>query len=268
MNEKISHILKSPWTIPSAVGVASFGIGVGVGYILGKRQTEKIIEVTEFEELEFDFDVTGMAEETEKAKRIIDEEAYVAPVLAPETDAEVVDDTIVVRADPASALIEEHLEDPVVETEPEVEDELEEPEEELVQVNVFEDHDDDWDWDAEVTQRDQNPGKPYQLHQDEYYRMEFDFPQLTLTYFEGDNILVDENNEPIYNHHDVVGDFEFGHGSNNKDICFVRNDARRAEYEIIRHTGMYSREVLGIEIEDNARARDLQHSKVGRFRMD
>jgi hypothetical protein len=38
MHEKVEDLLKQPWTIPTVIGVLSFGGGLGLGFWLGKRQ--------------------------------------------------------------------------------------------------------------------------------------------------------------------------------------------------------------------------------------
>lgn len=243
MNERVSHILKSPWTIPVIVGVTAFGGGLGVGYILGRRATAFVFE--EETQLEFDFDAEGLAEEREKVQRIIDEEAYLSPVTVPETDAEVEGDSVIVRS-----LSEGDDVDP-----------------ELIQVNVFEQEDFEWNWEVEIDGREED--KPYILHRDEFHRNEEDFTQRTLTYYEADDILADEDNEPVFNKNQVTGSLIFGHGSGDPNVVYIRNSKFKAEYEVLRHPGRYELEVMGLEIEEDARASDLKHShRVGKFRDD
>lgn len=241
MNERISNVLKNPWTIPVAVGVVAFGSGVGVGYFLANKR--KPTEVLEDEQLTLDFDPEELAE----MSRIIEEEKYSPPIFAPETDAEVVDDSVIVR--------------PTVTKDVETEEEVK-----LIEINVFEQAEEDWDWETEVESRD--PEKPYILHRDEYYRQEENYTQITLTYFEGDDLMADENNQLVYNYESVTGPLKFGHGSGDPNVVLVRNNERRAEYEIYRNPGMFSTEVLGLEAEDNERAKDIKHSRVSKFRMD
>lgn len=253
MNDRVSSILKSPWTIPVAVGVTAFGSGLGIGYILGRRtKAEEVVE--EEPEFEFVLDTQGLAE----ARNIINEEDYVQAqhvvsdeeptgVIVDETDAEIEDDVVVVRPDP---VVEEDEDEPT----------------ELVQVNVFENQDEDWNWEEEIAKRD--PAKPYVLHRSEFYRNEQDLTQMTLRYFKGDDVMVDEDDAAIYNHPVVVGDLMFGHGSSSPTVFYVRNEERGAEYEVTLEEGSFAVEILGLEAEEHAEANDLRHSKVGRFRMD
>lgn len=279
MNEQIARILKSPWTIPSAVGVVSFGGGLGIGYFLGKRKAEKDLDA-EFityepdddddDETEF-FDVTGVAEQ----RVIIDAEAYHSPAVVPDMEVEVTPDGqgVIVRS-PTEQLIDDVADEPVPEPEEPADDEgadliPDDEEPELVHVNVFDDG--DWDWEVEVASRelddDGKSAKPYILHRDEFYRNEMDYTQTTLTYYQGDDILVPEGEqEPLSNPGKLVGEMRFGHGSGDPNTVLIRNDERRAEYEICLDEGKFAEEVMGYVAEERAQSRDLQHSRVGRFR--
>lgn len=150
---------------------------------------------------------------------------------------------------------------------PEPEDE-EEPERtvEVVRRNVFAEAgaDDNWDYGVEVKQRDSS--EPYVLHKDEFYAEEMSehgFRQFTYTYFDGDDILADEDDKPIYNHHNVVGDLKFGHGSGDPKVVYIRNEKRKEEYEVVKDPGLYSKEILGLEIEQNDRAKG-----PGKFQLE
>lgn len=146
---------------------------------------------------------------------------------------------------------------------PHVEEEPEEPEEIK---NIFENYDPEWDIDDELSSRSED--EPYILHVEEFMNDEEGFHQSTLTYYEGDNILTDEKDVPIYNHSQIVGELKFGHGSNDPNVVFVRNHKLKAEYEILRDTGYYEHEVLGIDIASEFTRRDLKHSSEPRFRWD
>ncbi len=128
-------------------------------------------------------------------------------------------------------------------------------------------HADVWDIDEEIKRR--SPHRPYVLHQEEFFAEEMeaeDFIQTTLTYYAGDDVLVDDSEKPIYNRTEIVGDTldKFGHGSGDPNCVYVRNMERRMEYEVIRDLGKYSVEVLGLEDEQEDLARDLKHAKTPR----
>lgn len=123
--------------------------------------------------------------------------------------------------------------------------------------NIFVDgkpiKDSDWDSDAEESSR--TPGKPYIITQEEFFQNETDYEQMQLTYYEGDDILVDEASSDVVNKQDdLVGDSNlqrFGHGSKDKHIVYIRNDAKELEFEIARSRGKYSKEVLGMDEDDD-----------------
>lgn len=146
----------------------------------------------------------------------------------------------------------------------------EEPSEETSELesrNVFAGSDDEWDYETELKRR--TTTAPYILHKDEFYADELNYAQITLTYYAGDDILVDEEEAPIYNHNQIVGPMKFGHGSGDPNVFHVRNDKRRAEYEIIKDPEMYSVEVLGLSLERSEASKDLRHSHhTPRFHMD
>lgn len=141
----------------------------------------------------------------------------------------------------------------------------EEPEEESV-VNIFASEDTEWNQEAEEASR-QNATEPYVISKDEFYSDELGYTQTTLTYYQGDDILVDQEDIPVYNYTATIGELKFGHGSQDANVFFVRNDKNKAEYEIIRDRGHYSVEVLGLEAEAQTERAQLKHS-LRKFRQD
>ncbi len=70
---------------------------------------------------------------------------------------------------------------------------------------------------------------------------EQDYPIITLTYYEGDGVLADENNKEISNIEELVPeDFADHFGEYEDDSVFVRNDAFKIYYEILRDLGSFS----------------------------
>lgn len=132
--------------------------------------------------------------------------------------------------------------------------------------SIFTEDEDVWDQEAEEATR--TTAAPYVIHKDEYWREEMDYTQTTLTYYEGDNILVDQEDVPIYSFPAIVGDLKFGHGSQDQNVFYVRNDALKAEYEIIKDRGRYEVIILGMQAEEEAERSSLRHSSLPRFRPD
>jgi hypothetical protein len=114
--------------------------------------------------------------------------------------------------------------------------------------------DEGWDYKAELAQR--TPTKPYVIHVDEV--AETDAESMSLTYYEGDNVLCDENDKIIDDPNRVVGLDnlnKFGHGSKDKNLVWVRNEALDLDIEIFRNPDNYAEVVHGLTHEDTPRRR-------------
>lgn len=131
--------------------------------------------------------------------------------------------------------------------------------------NIFSDaevHGDNWDYERELKIREENPTKPYILSNEEYLENESGYDQASLTYYEGDNVLSDDQDIPVNDTESLVGDDNlerFGHGSGDPKILYIRNDNTEMEYEIALSTGEYTREVLGL-VEVDEGDKELKHS--------
>jgi hypothetical protein len=133
---------------------------------------------------------------------------------------------------------------------------------------------DTWDYDVEVQNRTED--KPYVLHRDEFFaeeNREKGYIQTSLTWYSGDNVMVDEEDVPVYNHETIVGPLLFGHGSDDVNVFYVRNDLRHAEYEVLFDPGAYATEVLGLNPDGPdtiGEEKRLKHSAdhVRRFRSE
>jgi len=117
------------------------------------------------------------------------------------------------------------------------------------------------EWDYELELQNRRGEFPYIIHRDEFFADEMGNSQSTLTYYVGDDILVDEQNVPIYNYSSVVGNLRFGHGSEDQNVVYIRNEKLKTEYEVIQDSGYYQVEVLGLEIENRIEAEELRHSR-------
>lgn len=114
----------------------------------------------------------------------------------------------------------------------------------------------DWDYNVEISAREANPDQPYVISFDEFVEGLPSQEQATLSYYVEDDTLADERDQPIDNTDYTVGDdnlLRFGHGSNDKNIVYVRNEKISMDFEIVRSHGSYSQEVLGIMPEPNLR---------------
>lgn len=117
---------------------------------------------------------------------------------------------------------------------------------------------DGWDYDTELRIREENPDRPFIISQDEFFEGEKEYEQTSLTYYEGDDTLVDDHDQPVPDSDATVGDdnlMRFGHGSKDPNTLYVRNDRLELDFEIALSKGKYTVEVLGFEDEDT-----LKHS--------
>lgn len=233
MNDKLLKLWNDPRRMPLVIGLVAFNAGVALGYFLGKRAWVK-------SEAEF-------VSEDMKDVLTVDELKTLRDIQKPNSI-----DTAKRRFPKEPEQIIEIVKEDV-------------PDTELVTRSIF-DHHEDWNYDLESKKRSET--EPYVLHKDEFFGEENDYKQITATYYAGDDILVDEDDTPIYNHNQVVGPMLFGHGSGDPNVFYVRNDKRKTEYEVVYDKGLYSVEVLGLEIEDNKRVEDLRHSRVPKFRKE
>lgn len=249
MNEKLRSVVNDPKFVPIVTGVVSFGLGIGIGYILGRNHKKEIHIVPE----RTSKDPKALAAWIEEEKARMRQ----GTIIETKTTEEVVIESPVVdhSADPAvSDFLAEQLE-----AEIQSHQGSDGPEEvESVKRSIFAENTDDWDYDEELRHR--SPAAPYILHKDEFYgeeKADEGYTQTTLTYYEGDDIMCKEDDTPLYNYTSVVGPLRFGHGSDDPKVFHVRNDRRKEEYEIIHDIGLFSVEVMNLDIEDNQRVKAL-----------
>jgi hypothetical protein len=96
---------------------------------------------------------------------------------------------------------------------------------------------------------------PHIIHQDEFFsNEETPFQQTTYVYYAGDDKLTDTDNTVLNNRESFVGPdalINFGHGTDDANIVYVRNPGLELEIEVVRHNGTYEEEVLGLEREED-----------------
>ncbi len=109
------------------------------------------------------------------------------------------------------------------------------------------------EWARELRNRTEEA--PYILNAEEFQEQVSGYTQLTLTYYEGDDVLVDEREDVIQEPDEMVGVYNlkrFGEWSGDARTVYVRNDVRELEFEILRHDGKYGEVVAGFVGGDNA----------------
>lgn len=227
------------------VGTSAFVTGIGVGYIIAARKRVTTVETTIEEYVEYDIQETN--DIADRAQLAADfaraaEDQLEQQAKEGELQGSVIRHPATLKGQLAASLLQAP---PRPEPDPEPE------------MSAYED--DNWDQVAE--EQDRGPDAPYTINLEEWHANEIDFDQQDLRYFAGDNVLVDEQNVPIYNFEQLVGKLEFGHGSGDPDLVFVRNEKARGEYQITRVHHSFQTEILGIEAEEDAEAEDIRHSR-------
>lgn len=250
--EAVPQIVKNNPVVLAGVAVASAAIGAGVATLVSKRYfklkyeqlaSQEIAEAKLFYKKQNKTD--EYSDPSALAEKYDDENPDVAE-LNPETE----------MVKTAVKILEEQsytaYDKPVQTTEERVEVQA------SIQKNIFESHptvdeqDDDFDLDDELEKK--AAGRPYLIEAEQYFENEEENTQTALTWFEGDEVLVDERDQPIRNVEGVIGgvaNLRFGAGSKDANMVYIRNDRFSADYEVTRSTGKYSEEVLGyIQHED------------------
>lgn len=246
----------SSWIIPVAVGIAGFIGGIGVGFQLAKKKFYRA-EVHELPQ-KVEMDLGDMREDIHDVPVV---DSRPEPVVITK---EAAIEKGIIKIDDLSDLKPSMIDPDVADEDDSPDDEEPTPEDDEEFPVEIPPEGFSWDWETELAQR--NETAPYVITQEEFVLNEKNYHQQSLTYYTMDNVLADEDGAPVYNWASVIGPLAFGHGTRNDDMFFVRNDERKAEYEISKLDEHHAQAVLGIEIEQAAERRDLRHSRDLRFR--
>lgn len=216
-------------------------IGVSVGFLIAKKRLEAKIRAEAEEEINAVRDLYfEKARRLDNTKRVVEKKETIQEVMekagyvSPTEDREVAE----AEAGPEQVALE-------AEQEPETR-------------NVFHAGEiTDWDWDVEKQIREEGHDQvPYVLHRDEYFPNEYGWDQVSLTYFEGDDVLADDHDTPVDDQDAMVGLgnlAKFGHGSGDPNVVYVRNPELNLEIEIIHSDGEFAKQRRGIPIEEPER---------------
>lgn len=247
--EALSKVSK-PWGLISGVGLLGLAAGGALGYFLTRRQLESKYNTIVEEEIaemreHYRRKLVG-AENTilkPELETLVDQQGYKSNDEAPP----------MVVTPPASVVeaAEAAKEEGVVETK------APDPEETR---NIFRDTpSSEWDEHKERAQR--SPVRPYVIRYDE--REELGYEVITYTYYEDDDVVCNEKDEVIdaSDRERIIGEKNldrFGHGSDDDDIVYVRNDALQMEMEIVKSDKSYAEEVHGFKHSVSRRTRERE----------
>ncbi len=122
--------------------------------------------------------------------------------------------------------------------------------EEIVR-NIWESDDPDtyFDFEEELQRREDRPEFPFVITKEEFDQAEADYQQGSLTYFDGDNILIDDTDKPCDLDFTIGAEnvLRFGHGSGDKNIVYIRNPKLELDFEVTQSLGTFTKEVLGYD---------------------
>lgn len=280
MNEQIIKVLNNKYTVPAVVGITAFVSGTGLGYIWGKRNGDTyIIDQSALEDIDPAFeldedlnvvysnDTSTWSEKIEAAMADPDTVVTFGSFgLLPENFLDEEEEADWDTDDDAEFFLEEdELQEAILEQLHEEANREQviyvEPEPEVH--NVFAADDDEWVYEDELSTR--TPDEPYVIHKDEFISNETDYDQRTVTYYQGDDIMANEADVPMYSFNTMMGDLKWGHGSGDPGVVYIRNEKLEMEWEVLLHTGFFEIEVLGNDIENLYASQDLKNS-VQKFR--
>lgn len=106
-------------------------------------------------------------------------------------------------------------------------------------------------WNYEEERKNRTPEFPYVIHQNEYNHSNPNYSKLIFTYWAIDGIITDEDDEsPVINGDVIVGleNLKFGHGADDSDVVYVRNDVLEMDMQICRVNRNYHEEALNMQI--------------------
>jgi len=96
--------------------------------------------------------------------------------------------------------------------------------------------------------------RPYVISVEMYMANDENYDQICLTYYQGDNTLVDDADKIIDDVNETINRDSlnrFGEDSGDPNTVYVRNEQREADYEIILDERRFGQDILGmIDLED------------------
>jgi hypothetical protein len=236
--EKILAVASSKEVLIPTVSLLSATIGAGIGYRAALSRLEsKYNEIVQREIAETRLFYKHLAKTNLPQKEYSDPSQAVEALIGDrgEEITKVADVLLTYQGNPP---------DDNEQSDPAEEDSSEEKE---IALRVFtSDSEEGFDYEEEIAKR--TPDIPYIITQVEFFNNELGYEQATLTYFEGDDVLVDGKDEVVDDRELTVGDdnlSKFGHGAADHDMVYVRSERLSMEFEIIRDHGSYTKQVLG-----------------------
>jgi hypothetical protein len=210
--------------------VVGAGIGVAVGFTVGYRIADKRLK-TKYEGLAI-HEISRMREHYFQKEKAAQPKPPINEVIKERHEERYTEAELKAIAETNERFPAEEEEEVVVE-------------ETTQQVNVFEsDSEDEWDYRFEISQRTQ--GVPYIIHIDEFRENPLNHDQTTYTYYEIDDTLSDSRDTTVDDMDRVIGLGNlgrWGHGSQDPNVVYIRNEEIGLDVEVVRDRGSYSETV-------------------------
>lgn len=205
-----------------AVGIflGGLGVGVAIGFYFGYRYNKEKLRAEAFRESE---------EEVEKIRELYEQKSIAAKA-KPD-----IEEVIIERGYSTQVRDEELHERPLPPPVPVAEPPV------VRGIST-------WNYAVELENR--SPEHPYVIHREEFEGEEREgYSHVNYTYYAGDDVLVGEDERPVPHGDLVVGqdNLKFGHGSDDPNVVFIRNERLELEIEIVQTSGSYEEEVLGLQ---------------------
>lgn len=104
-------------------------------------------------------------------------------------------------------------------------------------------------WNYEREARNRSPEEPYVIHQNEYYHSNPEYTKIVYTYYALDDVVADEHDHPVPHGDLVIGvdNLKFGHGADDTEVVFVRNDRLEMDMQICRIQRSFEEDILGLD---------------------
>ena len=227
--EEVAEVTRSLTGREVGFFIAGVGVGLAIGFTVGSKVMEKKLK-TKYAKIAED-EISEMREHYQQKMVAVEPKPPIEDVIKErerytEAEQQAIDETNLLfpPEDGEEVVVEEVIE--VKETS---------------QVNVF--NTETWDYAKEVKSRD--PEVPYIIHIDEFTQNEPDNEQITYTYYEIDDVLADPRDTKVDDMDAVIGLGNlgrWGHGSNDENIVYIRNERLSLDFEVVRDRGSYAEE--------------------------
>jgi len=108
--------------------------------------------------------------------------------------------------------------------------------------------------DLDISKEERSGDFPYVISAEEFFTEGETNDKICLAYYKEDNTLSDDAQGVVDDVEEKIGTanlLRFGHGSQDANIVYVRNEKLEADFEICREEGSYKKLVLGIDDWEN-----------------